>query len=102
MIYKWVAGLMPRQIQQINAMVQAGADAIVKVFPISPTALNSVVRMPVIKAYWSLLTMRITEPCAYNVSIDQEEATGSPQSVVEKLGGKGDIVVVTGVPGTSV
>ena len=29
-----------RQIQQINAMVQAGADAIV-VYPISPTALNS-------------------------------------------------------------
>lgn len=28
-----------RQIQQINSMVQAGADAII-VFPISPTALN--------------------------------------------------------------
>ncbi len=33
-----------RQIQQINAMVQAGADAIVT-FPISPTALNSVVTL---------------------------------------------------------
>ena len=32
-----------RQIQQINAMVQAGADAIV-VYPISPTALNQVVK----------------------------------------------------------
>src|SRR5215212_5788162 len=32
-----------RQIQQINAMVQAGAEAIV-VFPISPTALNQVVK----------------------------------------------------------
>ena len=31
-----------RQIQQINAMVQQGADAI-DVFPISPTALNQVV-----------------------------------------------------------
>ena len=32
-----------KQIQQINAMVQAGAKAIV-IFPISPTALNQVVR----------------------------------------------------------
>ena len=32
-----------RQIQQINAMVQAGAKAIV-IFPISPTALNQVVK----------------------------------------------------------
>ncbi|MCB1489769.1 MAG: substrate-binding domain-containing protein, partial [Bauldia sp.] len=32
-----------RQIQQINAMVQQGADAIVT-FPISPTALNQVVK----------------------------------------------------------
>lgn len=32
-----------KQIQQINAMVQAGAEAIV-VFPISPTALNRVIK----------------------------------------------------------
>ena len=32
-----------RQIQQINAMVQAGAKAIV-VYPISPTALNGAVK----------------------------------------------------------
>ena len=32
-----------RQIQQINAMVQAGAQAIV-VYPISPTALNAAVK----------------------------------------------------------
>lgn len=32
-----------RQIQQINAMVQAGAKAII-VFPISPTALNAAVK----------------------------------------------------------
>ena len=38
-----------KQIQQINAMVQAGAKAIV-VFPISPTALN-----PAVKAALSLI-----------------------------------------------
>ena len=32
-----------RQIQQINSMVQAGAEAII-VYPISPTALNQVVK----------------------------------------------------------
>ena len=60
-----------RQIQQINAMVQAGAKAIV-VYPISPTALNGVVKNAcakgvIIVAYDS----EITDPCAYNVTIDQ-------------------------------
>ncbi|MDE0201546.1 MAG: substrate-binding domain-containing protein, partial [Rhodospirillaceae bacterium] len=32
-----------KQIQQMNAMIAAGADAIVA-FPISPTALNKVIR----------------------------------------------------------
>src|SRR4051794_22579262 len=63
-----------RQIQQINAMVQAGAQAIV-VFPISPTALNQVVKSAcdkgvIVFAY----DAEITEPCAYNVHIDQLEA----------------------------
>ncbi|MEA2778635.1 MAG: ribose transport system substrate-binding protein [Rhodospirillaceae bacterium] len=92
-----------RQIQQINAMVQAGAQAIV-VYPISPTALNGVVRNAcakgvIIIAYDSV----ITEPCAYNVTIDQEEAGRvTADWLVKKLDGKGNIVVVTGVPGTSV
>jgi len=92
-----------RQIQQINAMVQAGADAIV-VFPISPTALNSVVKNACNKGVLVIAyDAEITEPCAYNVSIDQEEAGRvTAEWLVENLGGKGDIVVVTGVPGTSV
>lgn len=92
-----------RQIQQINSMVQAGADAIV-VYPISPTALNNVVRNAcdqgvLVIAYDG----EISEPCAYNVSIDQLEAGRvTAEWLVEQLGGEGDIVVVTGVPGTSV
>jgi ribose transport system substrate-binding protein len=92
-----------RQIQQINAMVQAGADAIV-VYPISPTALNQVVKTAcnkgvLIFAYDSI----ITEPCAYNTTIDQDAAGREPaQWLVDKLGGKGNVVVITGVPGTSV
>jgi ribose transport system substrate-binding protein len=92
-----------RQIQQINAMVQQGAQAIV-VYPISPTALNQVVknacaRHVVIIAY----DAEITEPCAYNVHIDQPEAGRvTAEWLVKKLDGKGNIVVLTGVPGTSV
>ncbi len=92
-----------RQIQQINAMVQQGAQAIV-VYPISPTALNQVVRNAcqrhvVIIAY----DAEITEPCAYNVHIDQPEAGRvTAEWLAQKLNGKGNIVVLTGVPGTSV
>lgn len=92
-----------RQIQQINAMVQAGAQAIV-VYPISPTALNPVIRAAcarhvVVIAY----DAQVTEPCAYNVHINQTEAGQvTAQWLADKLGGKGNIVVMDGVPGTSV
>ena len=92
-----------RQIQQINAMVQSGADAIV-VFPISPTALNNVVKNAcdkgvVVFAY----DAEITEECAYNLHINQVEAGRIPaQWLVDQIGGEGKIVAVTGVPGTSV
>ena len=92
-----------RQIQQLNAMVQAGAEAIV-IFPISPTALNQVVKSACDKGVKIFAyDAEITEPCAYNVHIDQEEAgRKTAEWLVDKLGGKGNIVVITGVPGTSV
>src|ERR1700685_1018729 len=92
-----------RQIQQLNAMVQAGAEAIV-VFPISPTALNQVVKRACDKGVKiSAYDAEITEPCAYNVHIDQEDAGRKPAEwLMDKLGGKGNIIVITGVPGTSV
>ena len=92
-----------RQIQQINAMVQAGAQAIV-VYPISPTALNAAVKNACAKGVIIIAyDAAITEPCAYNVTIDQEEAGRvTAEWLAEKLGGKGNIVLITGVPGTSV
>jgi ribose transport system substrate-binding protein len=92
-----------RQIQQINAMVQQGADAIV-VYPISPTALNQVVKNACDKGVLIIAyDAEITEECAYNVHIDQHEAGRvTAEWLAEKLGGKGNIVLVTGVPGTSV
>jgi len=92
-----------RQIQQINAMVQAGAKAIV-IFPISPTALNQVVKNACDKGVKVFAyDAEITEPCAYNIHIDQEEAGRvTAEWLVDKLGGKGEIIAITGVPGTSV
>ncbi|TIW18508.1 MAG: sugar ABC transporter substrate-binding protein, partial [Mesorhizobium sp.] len=92
-----------RQIQQINAMVQAGAKAIV-IFPISPTALNQVVKNACDKGVKVFAyDAEITEPCAYNIHIDQEEAGRvTAEWLVKKLNGKGNIVILTGVPGTSV
>ncbi len=92
-----------KQIQQINAMVQAGAKAIV-VYPISPTALNEAVKAAcakgvVVVAYDGV----IDEPCAYNVHVDQYEwGKLTAQWLVDKLGGKGNVVQITGVAGTSV
>lgn len=92
-----------KQIQQINSMVQAGAKAII-VYPISPTALNNAVKNAcakgvVVVAYDSI----ISEPCAYNVHIDQKQwGNKSAEWLVDKLGGKGRVVMMNGVPGTTV
>lgn len=92
-----------KQIQQINAMVQQGAQAIV-VYPISPTALNAAVKNACDKGVMVIAyDAEITEPCAYNVTIDQEEAGRlTAEWLAKKMSGKGNIVVINGVPGTSV
>jgi ribose transport system substrate-binding protein len=84
-------------------MVQAGAQAIL-VYPISPTALNTAVKNAcakgvVVIAYDSI----ISEPCAYNIHINQQAwGQRSAEWLADKLHGKGNIVLVTGVPGTTV
>jgi ribose transport system substrate-binding protein len=99
-----VAGpVAQKQIQQINAMVQAGADAII-VYPISPTALNPAIKNACdhgvkVFAYDS----SVTEPCAYNVVTDQVAlATQSAEWVAKQMNRKGNLIFMTGVPGTSV
>jgi ribose transport system substrate-binding protein len=99
-----VAGpVAQKQIQQINSMVQAGANAII-VYPISPTALNAAIKNAcdkgvVVFAYDSM----VTEPCAYNVHPDQYQmAVTAAEWVAKKIDHKGNILMVTGVPGTTV
>lgn len=91
-----------RQIQQINAMVQQGADIII-VYPISPTALNQVIknacnRGVIVFTYDSV----VEEPCAYHVGIDAEESGYQRAKwLFTELDGKGDVVELTGAAGTS-
>jgi ribose transport system substrate-binding protein len=92
-----------RQIEQMQQMIAKGYDAIVT-FPISPTALNPVIKQAcdrgvVVIAYDG----EVTEPCAYNVHINQYAAGRfTAQWLAKRLHGKGNIVEANGVPGTSV
>jgi ribose transport system substrate-binding protein len=99
-----VAGpVAQKQIQQINSMVEAGANAII-LYPISPTALNPAIKNAcakgvVVVAYDS----EVTEPCAYNVHTDQYASAQITAAWVAKaMGYKGNLIFVTGVPGTTV
>jgi len=91
------------QLQQINAMTQAGAD-IILAWPISPTALNRAVRAACQKGVTFVTwDAEVTEPCAYHVGIDQEWAGAGPAEwLAQKLNGKGNIIFMGGIPGTMV
>lgn len=99
-----VAGTsVERQIAQINQAVAAGAKGIL-VYPISPTALNATIEKACnagvkVVTYDSV----VTAPCAYGVQIHQHYAgMVTAQWLAESLHGKGNVVMITGVPGTSV
>jgi ribose transport system substrate-binding protein len=91
------------QIQQINAMVQAGADIIVA-WPVSPTALNRAIRNACGKGVvFITFDSQVTVPCAYHVGINQDWAGAGPAEwLAEELGGKGNIVFMGGIPGNMV
>ena len=92
-----------KQIQQINSMVQAGADAII-VYPISPTGLNQAIEKAIeqgviVCAYDSQTTAK----GAYNFSQNQyEQSRFRAQYVAAQLNHKGNVIGLTGVPGTTV
>lgn len=90
-----------RQIQQMNGMIAAGADAILA-FPISPTALNGVIKNACKKGVVVVVINGVTEPCAYVVKIDGVKfGKRKAEWVIEQMGGKGNLVTITGVPGVS-
>ncbi|WP_246672333.1 sugar ABC transporter substrate-binding protein [Mesorhizobium sp. B3-1-6] len=91
-----------KQSQQINAMAQAGADAIV-MYGVSETLLNGAIknacdRGVTVIAYDSF----VSAPCAYNITTDaQEFGRISAEWVVKQMNGKGNLLMVNGVPGAS-
>lgn len=89
-----------RQSQQINAMIEAGAD-IIMLYPVSPTAVNRAIRNAckagVMVVSWD---STVDEKCATNVAADNvKQAEHAAQWAVDKLGGTGNLVMINGVPG---
>ncbi|MDE1187992.1 MAG: sugar ABC transporter substrate-binding protein [Pantoea sp.] len=99
-----ISGTDPQaQISAYESMIAAKADGIIS-FPISPTALNRVIRRGCSQGVkFFMFDSTVTEKCAYNVSyISAGAGENMAQELVNELGGKGKIFMNRGVPGTSV
>lgn len=91
------------QISQIQQMIAKQYKAII-IYPISPTALNNVIKQGC-DAGIQMFTYdaAVTEPCAHNVTFDQKKAgTVTAEYLSDLMGNKGNVVLITGVAGTSV
>ncbi|TKI05241.1 sugar ABC transporter substrate-binding protein [Martelella alba] len=99
-----ISGTDPQaQISAYESMIAAKADGIIS-FPISPTALNRVIRRGCSQGVkFFMFDSTVTEKCAYNISyITAGAGENMAQELVNELGGKGKIFMNRGVPGTSV
>jgi ribose transport system substrate-binding protein len=90
------------QIQQMRQLVDQGVDAII-VCCSNPTALNQTVQyahdkgVPVFS-----LTGYLTSPYAINSSVNYQVAGFEiGKAMADQIGGKGNVLVVEGIPGTS-
>jgi ribose transport system substrate-binding protein len=93
-----------KQTQQITNLISQGVDAIA-LDAASPTGLNGIVKQACQKGIVVVaFDNTVTEPCAFTVNIDQKAAGAAmAQFLIDKMpGGKGNVVMVTGVAGTSV
>jgi ribose transport system substrate-binding protein len=88
------------QIAQIRNMINAGIDLLV-IDPISPTALNPVIEEAHKKGIVVVSSSQaVTSPHAISVLVDQKIWGATlAEWFVEELGGKGDIVIVSGLAG---
>src|SRR4051795_5967128 len=92
-----------KQTQQISNLISQHVDAIV-LNAASPTGLTGVVprgcpRKILVVSFDNI----VTEPCALKVNTDQVKfGQQLAQFLVKKLNGKGNVIMVTGVPGTGV
>lgn len=91
------------QSQQLSNIVSLGVDAIV-VNAASPTALNGILGDAIDQGILVVsFDNTVTAPGALKVNTDQVEfGRVLAQHLVDLLDGKGNIIMVTGVPGTTV
>ncbi|KPL73685.1 sugar ABC transporter substrate-binding protein [Bellilinea caldifistulae] len=88
------------QIQQLQNLMAKGVDAIL-VNPSDVNGLNATLQEAVSKGIIVIsVDQELNVPGVYNVGIDQKEwAKTSAKWLAEKLGGKGNIVLIEGFPG---
>ena len=96
-------GEASEQISQIQALILEKPDVLL-VDPASPTALNGVLEKAV-KAGITVIAFdgNVTTDAAYNLAPDWEgigEKTAN--SVIDNMGGKGNVLLVRGVAGTTI
>ncbi len=94
---------MSDQAQQLSNLIAAKVDAIV-IDAASPTGLNGVVRQAIDRGILVVSFDNIvTAPGALQVNTDQFAfGRDLAQWLVREIGGKGNVIMVTGVPGTFV
>jgi ribose transport system substrate-binding protein len=90
------------QIQQIRQLVDQGVDAII-VCSSNPTALNQSVKYAYDHGVPTFsLTGFLTSPYSVNSSVNYQLAGFElGKWLADELGGKGNVMVVSGIPGTS-
>jgi ribose transport system substrate-binding protein len=92
-----------KQSQQISNLIAERVDAIV-VDAASPTALNGIIGQATGRGILVVcFDNNVTAPSALKVNISQKElGVGNAEWLAKKLGGQGNVIMVTGVPGTQV
>lgn len=92
----------PTQIQQIRQLVDQGSDAIILCCS-NPTALNASVKYAADKGVPVFsMTGYLTSEYAINSSVNyQVGGYEIGKAMADQLGGKGNVLVVEGIPGTS-
>jgi ribose transport system substrate-binding protein len=92
-----------KQTQQMSNLISQGVDAIV-INAASPTGLNGIIgqacaRGILVVSYDNV----VTAPCAMKVNTDQFKfGQVLAQDLANRIHGKGNVIMVTGVPGTFV
>ncbi|GAB0113948.1 sugar ABC transporter substrate-binding protein [Acidisoma sp. C75] len=92
-----------KQSQQISNLIAERVDAIV-IDAASPTALNGIIRQATSRGILVVaFDNAVTAPSAITVNVSQYDlGKGWAEWIVKQVGGKGNVIMVTGVAGTQV